>query len=168
MANARVLQCGVIGAGIAGLGAPIALSNAGHEVEIFERSQFKQETGAAITICPNASKILDHWGFDQIKTQPTDMKQSRVYDWQTLELESQEVFGEIATKYSHRFASYHRVDLHNGMRALVDGRDSVKIRLGMAVTRLDYEAGKLTFADGVCIQKDLVVVADGINVSSHS
>jgi thioredoxin reductase len=56
-AEPRVLQCGVVGAGIAGLAAAIALSNAGHEVEIFERSQFKHEIGAAVTMTPNAGLV---------------------------------------------------------------------------------------------------------------
>lgn len=51
------LHCGVVGAGIAGLTAAIALSNAGHEVEIFERSQFKHEIGASITMTPNAGLV---------------------------------------------------------------------------------------------------------------
>jgi hypothetical protein len=33
-------------------------------VKVFERSQFKNEVGAAITITPNATRVLNHWGFN--------------------------------------------------------------------------------------------------------
>lgn len=161
----RVLQCGVVGAGVAGLGAAIALSNAGHDVEIFERSQFKQEVGAAITMTPNAGLILDHWGFDQEAAQPTDLMQFRLIDSETLALINCNPFEEVLDKYHHRMASYHRVDLHGGIRLLAAQHSSISIKLGAGVTKLDCDTGTLGFADGSYIGKDLVVVADGTKVS---
>ena len=92
MSAERPFTVGIAGAGIAGLGAAIGLRRAGHDVEvgeqlflchmsirhtcssntetetkIFERSQFKNEVGAAITITPNATRVLDHWEFDYEK-----------------------------------------------------------------------------------------------------
>ena len=92
-----VLQVGVCGAGVAGLAAAIALRKIGHDVEVsqtrphlstisplldklpiertsgltssqvFERSRFQNENGAAVSITPNGTRILDHWGFDFVK-----------------------------------------------------------------------------------------------------
>jgi len=84
------LQVGVVGAGVAGLSAASALRRIGHNVEvncpasascstpnllalltslpqIFERSLFKNENGAAVSIPPNGGRILKHWGFDSVK-----------------------------------------------------------------------------------------------------
>jgi salicylate hydroxylase len=58
------MKVGVVGAGIAGLSAAVAMRRAGHEVEVFEQSQFKNEVGAAITITPNGVLVLKKWGFD--------------------------------------------------------------------------------------------------------
>ena len=69
------LRIGIIGAGIAGLGAAIALRRAGHEVEVFEQSQFKNEVGAAITITPNGTRVLNHWGFDHEKARGVKSEQ---------------------------------------------------------------------------------------------
>lgn len=55
---------GVVGAGIAGLSAAIALRRAGWDVEVFEKSRMKHEVGAAITIMPSGNAILDSWGFE--------------------------------------------------------------------------------------------------------
>ena len=38
--------------------------NAAPTIQIFERSRFSREVGAAIAICPNATRILTRWGFD--------------------------------------------------------------------------------------------------------
>lgn len=54
-----MLDCGIIGSGIAGLATGIALRRAGHDVTIYERSQSKHEIGAAITLTPNANCVLD-------------------------------------------------------------------------------------------------------------
>lgn len=54
----------VVGAGIAGLSATVALRRAGWDVTVLERSRFKNEIGAAITVPPNATMVLDRWGFD--------------------------------------------------------------------------------------------------------
>ena len=59
----------VVGAGIAGLSAAIGLRRAGHHVELFEQSRFTNEIGAALNICPNASRLLSRWGFDSISAE---------------------------------------------------------------------------------------------------
>jgi 2-polyprenyl-6-methoxyphenol hydroxylase-like FAD-dependent oxidoreductase len=56
-------------AGIAGLSAAIALRRAGWHVDVSERWQFKNETGAAITVTPNAALVLDRWDFDMTRTE---------------------------------------------------------------------------------------------------
>ncbi len=57
--RAKVL---VIGGGIGGLCAGIALKQAGFEVELFERAPEIREVGAGISIWPNAVHVLDALG----------------------------------------------------------------------------------------------------------
>jgi salicylate hydroxylase len=91
--------------------------------------------------------------------------QTRVMGWQNLELLKVDSIDEIPNTYRHRMASYHRVDLHSGLRRLAEQNSAVRIKLGTTVAELDCNTGKLGFADGSCVQKDLIVIADGINVS---
>lgn len=52
----------IVGAGIGGLTAGIALRNQGHDVQIFEQSHLATETGAAIHLAPNANGLLRRLG----------------------------------------------------------------------------------------------------------
>lgn len=67
----QILEIGIIGAGIAGLTAAIALAHAGHNVDIYERSRFAYEIGAAISLAPNAARVLSHYDFNFHRARPT-------------------------------------------------------------------------------------------------
>lgn len=160
------LQVGIVGCGIAGLSAGIALARAGHNVEIYERSQFTNETGAAILIGPNGSRILSHWGFDTDAAGALDYTQMRRYKADTIELDSQLRFDNITDKYNGRWLMLHRADLHNGLQQLLEKfpEPTPKIVLGTTVADVNTEEGTITLEDGSNVDKDLVVIADG----SHS
>ena len=52
----------IIGAGLGGLAAGLALLRAGYAVRIFEQSPVLGEVGAGIMITPNSAKVLMHLG----------------------------------------------------------------------------------------------------------
>jgi 2-polyprenyl-6-methoxyphenol hydroxylase-like FAD-dependent oxidoreductase len=58
----RPLKVLIVGAGIGGLTAAIALRNQGHDIQIFEQSHLATETGAAIHLAPNANGLLRRLG----------------------------------------------------------------------------------------------------------
>lgn len=87
----------IVGAGLGGLGCAIALTRAGHKVEVcrplfldggvtkpthqvFEQSSFLNEVGAAIHIPPNATRVLKHWDCDFEDLQATLCNAIKVYD----------------------------------------------------------------------------------------
>jgi 2-polyprenyl-6-methoxyphenol hydroxylase-like FAD-dependent oxidoreductase len=54
----------IVGGGIGGLTAAIALRNQGHHVAVYEQSRFANEIGAAIHMTPNAMGALKYIGID--------------------------------------------------------------------------------------------------------
>lgn len=52
----------IVGAGIGGLAAGIALAKTGHVVQILESASTIEDVGAGIQIAPNASRILHRLG----------------------------------------------------------------------------------------------------------
>ena len=157
MSELKVLQCGVVDAGIVRLAVAIALRKAGHNVAIFERSTVKNEVGAAITLTPNADLNLDQWSFDAAKAGETLEGQFRKVTWDTMEVVSRNSFCRVTENYGgHKFSAFHRVDLHNGMREMAQVM-SVAIRLASEVYEIDCDAGTLRLTDGTETQKDLIV-----------
>src|ERR1700761_2808548 len=58
------LQVIVVGGGICGLSAAIALRRAGHHISVFEKYSADADAGAGIVVCSNAVKVLKAWGLD--------------------------------------------------------------------------------------------------------
>jgi salicylate hydroxylase len=159
------LSVGIVGAGIAGLGAAIGLKRAGHSVELFETSRLQNEIGAAITITPNGVKVLDAWGFDHVKAGATTAKQLRMVDAETLETKIHTDFSDVPERFGHEFYQYHRVDLHSGLRALAEREGGgLVLRTGSKVAGVDAEKGIITLEGGKEVKKDLVVIANGARV----
>lgn len=169
-----IMNVGIIGAGIAGLAAGIALARAGHNVTIYEKSRFKNEIGAAILLTPNANRILRRWGFNFDSARPVDFKQFRFVHSDTLEIKGRENFEGVEEKYGDRMCAYQRIDLHGGLRDVAHQEVDGNILLGREVVGIDVENGEaeikvLAPTDGKDamvekVKKDLWIMADGCHV----
>ncbi|KAE8307049.1 FAD/NAD(P)-binding domain-containing protein [Aspergillus transmontanensis] len=162
----------VVGGGLAGLGAAIALNRAGHDVQVIEQSGFLNEVGAAIHVAPNATRVLREWECNVEGLRSVECNRLQVWDSQSNLLWTPIVTKDLQEKLRivDKWILTHRVDLHNTLRAAaaqdVGGR-KVDIRLSSRVVS-DAEAGVVTLADGTTYTGDLIVGADGIHSRSVS
>ncbi|KAF2234779.1 putative salicylate hydroxylase [Viridothelium virens] len=165
--NNRSINVGIIGAGIAGLGAAVALRRSGHKVQIFERSRFKDEVGAAINSCPNATRILNYYGFDFRRSKGVITKRSEFMKGDTLETIMANDIKGFPEKFGADYYFLHRVDLHTELRRLAEEpngqTEPVQISLSSDIIDVDVDTAELTLKDGSKYKKDLIVAADGIH-----
>jgi salicylate hydroxylase len=155
----------VIGAGIGGLAAALALARAKFEVEVVERAGVLREVGAGLQLSPNAMMALGWLGVsgsvEAVSSEP-----------QALELRigksGSKVFSipigpaarrRLGAPYLH----IHRADLIEILRAAAEA-EGVRIRLGArlsAFTRPPNEF-RVGLDDGTILDADLLVGADGM------
>jgi 2-polyprenyl-6-methoxyphenol hydroxylase-like FAD-dependent oxidoreductase len=150
----------VIGGGIGGLAAALALRQAGWEPAVFERAPEIREVGAGLTLWPNAVRALRRLGAaDAVAATSATLDSAEVRDWRGRVLRSDR--RDPAAVYGAPMYGAHRADLQ---AALADtlGRDVVY--LGRTCT--GYTAGTdgvtALFDDGSSERGELLVGADGL------
>lgn len=67
------LNVTVIGAGLGGLAAALALRRQGHFVTVYERYDFAGEVGASLSTASNGSRWLQNWGVDVKAAKPVSV-----------------------------------------------------------------------------------------------
>ncbi|KAI1332732.1 putative salicylate hydroxylase [Xylariaceae sp. FL0255] len=166
------LDVGIVGAGVAGLTTAIGLCRAGHNVEIFERSKLASEIGAAIHICPNATRVLRQWDFDFIGTNAIMVNEGRVISPHDMKISFNQRYPDLESLYGAPWYFIHRVDLHNELQRLAKasgpGFKGATLHLASEVKSLDCEEGLITLTDGRRFKKDLVIAADGVHSTTAS
>ncbi|KAL2859183.1 FAD/NAD(P)-binding domain-containing protein [Aspergillus pseudodeflectus] len=157
----------IVGAGIAGLAAGIGLRRGGHQVTIYERSSLAREIGAALNICPNASRVLLEWKFQVERARLVTARRHILARGDTLETLRDMAYPDFREHSGGPWYLAHRVDLHNELQRLArdpegQGRP-VDIRLRSEVVGYDADKGSITLADGSVQYGDLVIGADGVH-----
>jgi salicylate hydroxylase len=151
------LQIAIVGAGVGGLTAALALRARGLNVTVFERALSPREAGAGISLHPNAVRLLRRIGLhdwlENINTRSTGLSL-----W-TSRGEPVQTPPASADNPSYQI---HRVEL---LDMLNDAQAEAAVRFGHHCTGLrEAERGvRLTFANGVTADADVVIGADGIH-----
>ena len=158
----------IAGAGIGGLSAAIALSQAGFKVAIYERVDTLQEFGAGLQLTPNATRILSRLGVLErvlpFASKPRAVLVLRGSDNVKL---MRMPLDDAERRWGAAYLLIHRADLQ---RALVEAvRDQSCVELSLGATVLDFanDAGRVSvglargqtqFRD----EADLLIGADGL------
>jgi salicylate hydroxylase len=150
------LNIAIIGAGIGGLAAAIALRARGMNVSVFEEAASPREAGAGISIPPNAVNLLKRTGLRDAIEKITTTSQGL-----TLRTSRGELVPTRSASSAMRSYQIHRVDLLNMLLGLV----GETVIFGHQCVAVDETRPgvRLTFANGAVCDADLAIGADGIH-----
>ncbi|KAI1192603.1 FAD binding domain-containing protein [Nemania serpens] len=156
----------IIGAGLGGLGAAIAILLAGHKVTVLEAASEIGDIGAGIQILPNAARILFSWGMkDVLEPHATWPQKCNFWGWKGNYLSEMDYRGYTRATGAP-FWDFHRANLHRGLvtRATELGAEVMtNARVQNFAIEDNGSSTTVFLADGRVITADLVVGADGIN-----
>jgi len=153
------LKIVIVGGGIGGLCAALALQQSGFCVQLFEREGQIKPVGAGLVLGPNGIKALQLLGLE------ADIKR---YGWQTNHFHLRSHRGATLSRLSADgagspgFRTILRENLH---RVLADSLAEGTIQFGRRCVRVEQDASQVTavFDDGTHVEADLLIAADGIH-----
>jgi salicylate hydroxylase len=152
------LQIAIVGGGIGGLTAALALRARGLNVTVFEQAGEQREIGAGISIFPNAALLLQRIGLtDRIKTIGAP----------NTSLVLRTSLGQLIDSVARPSSGVQSYNVHRTgfLKLLADAQADGTLRLGHCLSRVSETNGgvQLTFAHGTTVEADLVIGADGIH-----
>ena len=158
----------IAGAGIGGLAAAIALSQAGFDVTIYERVEKLEEFGAGLQVTPNATRVLARLGVlgrvHQFSSKPNAVLALRGSDGAKL---MRLLLDDAECRWGAEYLVIHRADLQTALVEVVSGQPGVQLSLGATVTgfatdgdtiSVGLQRGLTTARD----EADLLIGADGL------
>lgn len=151
----------VIGAGIGGLTAAIALQRTDWDVAVYERAPELREVGAGITLWTNAVKVLRKLDMGEaVESVSAPIRLSELRTWRGKVLLRTD-FGELTARLGAPSIGIHRADLQ---AKLADALGREHIHLGMTCVQYeqDEKGANALFAEGDVVRGRILVGADGI------
>lgn len=160
----RMPRVALVGGGLGGLTAALALARNGFEAHVFEQADQLREVGAGIGLSPNALKVLRELGVDGEVRRRGFMPEAIVgRDWTT----TQELFrvplkGSVDARFGAANVQIHRGDLLAILAATIPAHHVHLNSRCVTIVSTD-RAAVLIFSDGSQREFDLAVGCDGIH-----
>jgi len=157
----------IIGGGIGGLAAALALTRRGIDVAVYEQAPELRELGAGVQISANGTRVLHALGLkealDKVQVLPAG-KAIRLWNtgqsWKLFDLGMESV-----ERYGSPYITIHRGDLHGVIaQALLQARPGA-IHLDRKCVGLSQtsEHVELRFESGEPVKAKIVIGADGVH-----
>jgi 2-polyprenyl-6-methoxyphenol hydroxylase-like FAD-dependent oxidoreductase len=152
------MKIAIIGGGIGGLSAALALRRAGFEPEVFEQAPALLDVGAAIAVWPNAMRVLQTLGVAaEVRQRGGLIQGARWLNWDGRLLSHFQLPDTGAPA-----VALHRADLQH---ALVHALPEQLVHLDKTFLSYQPEQDRIRadFMDGTAIACDVLIGADGLH-----
>lgn len=155
------MQVAVLGGGIAGLGAAIALALEGVEVRVFERDSEPRGIGGGVVAWPNAVFVLEALGLGELCAAGGRIEAMERLGARGELLGSLDV-GRLSELMGRPARSLLRRDLHRALLARAQAL-GVAVELGRTLESIEEGPGgaRARFIDGGAVEAELLLGAEG-------
>ena len=153
-----VAQIAIIGGGIGGLTAALALRQSGFHSEVFEQAPALLDVGAAIALWPNAMRVLERLQL----AEKIYEKAGVIEEIAWLDQNGFLINRVSITEHEHPAVAVHRADLQS---ILLHALPDTSVHLDEAFVNYKQQGDKIiaTFANGDSAEADFLIGADGIH-----
>jgi salicylate hydroxylase len=156
----------IVGGGIGGIAAALALARSGRSVRVFEQARQIKEIGAGIQLGPNAFQVLEALGVAEAVTRMAAFPEALVVmdSLSGEELTCIPVGADFRTRFARPYGLIHRADLHS---VLLDAcRASGLVELNAACKVAEFhdlgDRVRMQTADGELHEGAALIGADGL------
>ena len=163
-AHAPVL---VVGGGIGGMAAALALSQQGFSVDLFEQSDAVGEIGAGLQLGPNGFAAMDALGVGE------RARRRAVYTDELIMMDAIDgseiarvpVGEDFRRRFHNPYAVIHRADIHLSIYEEVQLAPAIRVHTSSRITRVDLEPQRVRLVDagGSAHEGAAVVGCDGVH-----
>lgn len=161
------MRIGIVGAGIGGLVAALALARRGHEIAVYEQAKVLKEVGAGLQISANGMRVLSDIGIlGRVLAnsfQPTG-KEVRLWStgktWRLFDLGTESI-----ARYGFPYVTIHRGDLHDALTDALRAAQPRALHLDHHCKSIEQNGSTVGvhFDNQASITCDVVVGADGVH-----
>src|SRR5215472_17418466 len=160
----KVSRISIVGGGIGGLSAALALQHFGYRVAVFEQAQELREIGAGVTITPNAMHALHFLGIgERVAKEAGPTEATLIRHFHTGEVIKVRARHDYVERFGADYHLVHRGDLYTALADAVLRNDPDCVFLDHCFESLTQNLEEVVarFANGSAIASDVLIGCDG-------